>query len=124
MTLFPRKKLISVHEYHLMGKVGIFQKEDKVELINGEIFEMAKGGSHHSGHVIKINSFFYLVLRGEVILGIHSPVHLNELSEPEPDISVCKPREDSYITSYPTPEDILLLIEVAKSSLDFLNLEN
>lgn len=119
MALSHARRLINVEEYHLMAEVGILKREDRVELIQGEIFTMSPIGSKHAGHVKRINKILNKLPEDEVIIGVQDPVKLNDFSEPEPDITVLKFRSDDYIDSHPGPEDIILIIEVADSSLEY-----
>ncbi|MEM8887768.1 MAG: Uma2 family endonuclease [Bacteroidota bacterium] len=119
MALSHARRLINVEEYHLMAEVGILKREDRVELIQGEIFTMSPIGSKHAGHVKRINRILNKLPEDEVIIGVQDPVKLNDFSEPEPDITVLKFRSDDYINSHPEPEDIILIIEVADSSLEY-----
>lgn len=102
-----------------MGQAGIFKETDRVELIEGEIIEMSPIGSRHSGHVKRIRRLLDRFLGDDVILGVQDPVILNDFTEPEPDISILKPRADYYEESHPRPEDVIFLVEVADSSLAY-----
>jgi len=102
-----------------MIKEGILTKADKVELIHGEILEMSPIRSKHAGIVKKINKLFQKLLGESMIVGVQNPLNLSGNSQPEPDISLLKFREDFYTASHPKPADVLLLIEVADSSVAF-----
>lgn len=119
MALQISKRLISVEEYHIMAEVGILKKNDRIELIEGEIIKMSPIGSKHSSHVKRINKLLGRLLPDYIILGVQDPVKLNDFSEPEPDISILRPSEDFYYEKHPTPEDVILIIEVADSSLEY-----
>ncbi|MDW3648448.1 MAG: Uma2 family endonuclease [Bacteroidia bacterium] len=119
MALFHARRLINVEEYHLMSEVGILKREDRVELIQGEIFTISPIGSKHAGHVKRINRILNKLPENEVIISVQDPVKLNDFSEPEPDIAILKFRADDYTDSHPGPEDIILIIEVADSSLEY-----
>lgn len=112
-----QKHRFTVEEYHRIGEAGIFD-ETRVELIDGEIYNISPINSPHGGTVKWLNRLLNRLLGNEYIVSIQDPVTLDNLSEPEPDVAVLKMREDFYTDSHPTPEDILLLIEVADSSLD------
>jgi Uma2 family endonuclease len=103
-----------------MAKSGIFEEDDRVELIEGEIVEMTPIGSQHWGHVERLNWLLSqkLDLR-EVIIATQNSVTLSPYSEPEPDIAVVRFREDFYTIRHPSPDEILLIIEVADSSLEY-----
>ena len=110
---------LNVSQYHQMSEAGIFSENDKVELINGEIIEMSPIGRRHTACVNRLNSVFSQLLGKKVIVAVQNPILLNNLSEPEPDIALLKPRTDFYESGHPQPEDIFLLIEVADSSIEY-----
>jgi Uma2 family endonuclease len=110
---------LNISQYHQMSEAGIFSENDKVELINGEIIEMSPIGRRHTACVNRLNSVFSQLLGNKVIIAVQNPIILNNLSEPEPDIALLKPRADFYESGHPQPQDIFLLIEVADSSLEY-----
>jgi Uma2 family endonuclease len=117
MQIVRRK--FTVTDYHRMVDAGILHPKDRVELINGEIIEMAPIDSVHVANVHRINQLFVERAAGKLIVSVQSPVHLGEHSEPEPDIALLRYRDDFYRDELPTAEDVRLVIEVAKSSLAF-----
>ena len=119
MAVEPLRKRFTCSEYHAMAGAGIFNEDDRVELIEGEIYQMAAIGNRHAGCVNRLNSFFTGGLGNRVIVSVQNPVHLNDFSEPEPDLAILRPREDFYSGSHPTPGDILLVVEVADASLEY-----
>jgi Uma2 family endonuclease len=112
----PRFKL-DVHDFHRMGEAGILGPEDRVELIEGELVEMTPIGAAHAGATLGLNRRLSLALGERAFVAVQNPIRLDEGSEPQPDIAVLRPRADDYRSEHPTPADILLLIEVADSSL-------
>jgi Uma2 family endonuclease len=112
----PLKKLFTVSEYHSMAETGILSEDDRFELIEGEIYRMAPIGSRHAGCV---NRLIHLFKGADGILAAQNPVVLNDFSEPQPDVALLRWRDDFYAGSHPNPDDILLLIEVADSSVGF-----
>jgi Uma2 family endonuclease len=110
---------LNVSQYHQMSEVGIFSENDKVELINGEIIEMSPIGRRHTACVNRLNSVFSQLLGKKVIIAVQNPITLNNLSEPQPDIALLKPRADFYESGHPQPQDVFLLIEVADRSLEY-----
>ena len=109
----------TISQYHQMSEAGILSENDKVELINGEIIEMSPIGRRHTACVNRLNSVFSQLLGKKVIVAVQNPILLNNLSEPEPDIALLKPRADFYESGHPQPQDIFLLIEVADSSIEY-----
>ena len=118
-TIAPARHKLDVDAYHRMGDAGIFAPEDRVELIDGEIFDMAPIGQDHAATVTGLNETLFLACAGRAIVSPQNPVRLNRYSEPQPDFAVLKPRPDRYRTGAPPgPADTLLLIEVSDSTLD------
>ena len=113
------KRRFSVKEYYLMADAGILSPRDRVELIDGEIVQMAAIGSYHAGCVDILNILFTEMLRRRVIVRVQSPVRLSERSEPEPDIALLHPRADFYTESHPRPEDVMLIVEVSHSTVEY-----
>jgi len=100
-----------------MAEVGILHEDDRVELIVGEIVEMSPIGGRHAACVREINRLLGRQVGDELRVDVQSPVRLNEQEEPQPDLAVIRTRD--YGSSLPTPEDVLLLIEVADTSLAY-----
>lgn len=110
----------TVAEYHRMGETGVLPRGKRVELIDGEVVEMSAVGRRHVGCVNRLDALLQRRLaQGEVIVQIQSPVVLAEHHEPEPDVVVLHYRADYYSEGLAEPDDVLLLIEVADSSLEF-----
>jgi Uma2 family endonuclease len=113
------RRPITVAEYHRMGEVGILGERDRVELIEGELVAMSPIGSYHSGTVNKLTHWLVRAVGERAIVSIQNPVRLDDHSEPEPDFALLKPRPDFYQDAVARPADVLLLIEVADSSLNY-----
>ena len=114
-----RHHLLSVSDYYRMAETSILTEDEHVELINGELFDMAPIGSFHAGLVTRLSRLLINKLGDLAIVTVQNPLHLSEFSAPEPDIAVLKPRADDYMQSLPTAQDVLLLIEVADTSLHY-----
>jgi Uma2 family endonuclease len=119
VTVNPVKHLTNLNEWRRLGEANIFPPESRLELINGEILEMAPIGFNHSGHLNRINKLFAKIIPDDVILSVQNPLQLGDLSEPEPDFMLLKPNDDFYSSRHPNANDVLLLIEVADTSLMF-----
>ncbi len=112
------RRLLTVDEYHRMGDVGILTEDDRVELIEGELVAMAPIGSDHAATSNSLTRLLVQVVGNRAIVSVANPVRLSRHSEPQPDFAVLKPRGD-YRTALPGPDDTMLVVEVAKTSLDF-----
>jgi Uma2 family endonuclease len=113
------RRRIDVDEYHRMGEAGILTREDRVELIEGELVAMSPIGSEHSGTVNVLNRMLVRAVGDRALVSVQNPVRLDRYSEPEPDFLLLRPRADDYRRSHPTAEDVLLAIEVSESSLRY-----
>lgn len=122
MTLpaWAARHRFSVTDYHRMAESGIFQGRYRIELIDGEVIDMAPIGSPHVGAVFALNRLLMDAARGRATVSVQSAIRLGDNSEPEPDLALLRPRADGY-RSRPPPraEDTLLVVEVADSSLRF-----
>lgn len=115
----PHPKKFTIEEYYKMAALGIFKDGDRLELIKGEIMEMSPVGLRHAACVNRLNRILTTQLTTQAIISIQNPIKLKNNTEPQPDVVVLNPREDFYETGLPTPKDILFLIEVADSSIDY-----
>lgn len=113
---FARPWRFTVAEYYRMAEAGILAADDRVELIEGEILEMSPIGVRHPAVIDKIAALVRERVSG-LMVRIQHPVRLSERSEPQPDLALVHAREDYYATAHPGPQDVLLLIEVADSSV-------
>ncbi len=119
MTVQIKRHLISVERYDQMIAAGIIEEDERLELLGGEIIEMSPIGIPHAACVKRLNRFFNRKLGNQAIIGVQDPIHIDQYSEPQPDIVVLHLRDDFYAGGHPEPEDIILLIEVADTSLAY-----
>lgn len=118
MKVELEQRLINVAEYHRMGEVGILE-ESGIELIYGKILKMSPIGSKHAACVNKINQTLSQFLLTKAIISIQNPINISSHSEPEPDITVLRPDEDFYASQHPESKEVILVIEVADSSIEY-----
>ncbi len=109
----------TVDEYHRMAEAGILTEDDRVELLDGEIVEMSPIGSRHAGTVARLTRLFGERAGDRAIVWPQNPIRLSRFLEPEPDVCLLRPRDDFYTSAHPDREHILLLVEVADTSLHF-----
>jgi Uma2 family endonuclease len=114
----PRRHF-TVDEYYCMAKAGVLREDERVELLDGEIIEMSPIGGRHAGCVDDLGEWFIVRLVGRARVRVQNPVRLSSGSEPEPDIALVRPRPDRYRRGHPGPGDVLLIIEVADTTLDY-----
>lgn len=101
-----------------MGEAGILREDERVELIEGEILEMAAAGSRHAAGVKRLNRLFSR-LGDRAVVSVQDPLQLSETSVPEPDLVLLRPRPDFYASGHPTPGDVFLVVEVSDTSLAY-----
>jgi Uma2 family endonuclease len=111
------KYSFTAEEFERMGEAGIFRQDARLELIDGEIFEMSPIGNAHAACVKFLNRVLSRLFGGTFIIGVQDPIRLNDFSEPQPDISLMRWRDDDYSGGHPTPADVLLVIEVADTTV-------
>jgi Uma2 family endonuclease len=109
----------TVDEYYQMARVGILREDDRVELIEGEIVVKSPISSSHAACVDRLTKLLSDRIGDRAILRVQNPIRLSERSEPEPDLALLKPRQDFYRHGHPSPEDVLLVVEVAETSLPY-----
>ena len=113
------RHLFTVHDYHRMVETGILREDDRVELIRGEILAMTPIGPPHNGSVIRATNMLIPIVKDHALVSAQGAVRLDPYSEPQPDMVLLRPRDDFYTHRHPQPGDILLIVEIADSSLDF-----
>lgn len=119
MTIAITRHQFTVHEYARMRETGILTEDDRVELLDGEIYVMSPIGPLHVGIVNKLNKLLTKQVGDSGIISIQNPIRLSDYSEPQPDIAILSPRDDFYTHALATPDDLLLVIEIADSSIEY-----
>jgi len=117
MAIPTIKHRFTVADYHRMAEAGILGEDDRVELIEGEIVDMTPIGRRHQARVDRLNDLFTEGLGKKVIVRVQGAIRLSELSEPQPDLVLLRRRADFYVDADAGPADVLLIVEVADTSL-------
>lgn len=117
--LLASRRAFTVDEYHLMAEAGILHEDDHLELLEGDIVAMSPVGIRHMACVKRLNDLFARRLRRKATISVQDPIRLDDESEPQPDIALLKYRKDFYAGQMPTATDVLLIIEVADSTIPF-----
>lgn len=112
------RRRFTADEYEQLGQAGIL-RDERVELLEGEIVLMSPIGSRHIATVIFLDRLLQRTLGSRALISVQCPVRLDPHSEPEPDVAVLRRRDDYYAARKPGPADIHWLIEVARTSADF-----
>jgi Uma2 family endonuclease len=118
---FPRRHAVSAHEFLEMGNAGAFAPEARLELIDGDIIDMAPMGSPHATVVRELTAILVRVAQNRAIVSPRCPLVLGELSVPQPDIALLKPKADRYYGNHPCASDALLVVEISDTTLGILD---
>jgi Uma2 family endonuclease len=114
----PRHKL-SLKAYHQMARAGILDENSRVELIYGELIDMAPIGSRHAWMLSLLNKALVDAVGNAAIIYPQNPIALPPNSEPQPDIALLRPKASGYGDALPGAADVLLLIEVADTTIEY-----
>ncbi len=115
----PQRRKLSTEQFERMGETGILGPDARVELIEGELIEMPPIGSRHAAAVDFLSMHFARAVGDAAVVRTQNPLRLADDSEPQPDLMLLSPSADRYRSAHPRPEDVLLLIEVADTTLAF-----
>lgn len=113
------RKQFTVDDFARMRETGILTEDDRVELLDGEIYVMSPIGPLHVAIVNKLNKILSKSVGDQGIISVQNPIRLNRRGEPQPDVTVLNPREDFYTQALATTDDILLVIEVSDTTLEY-----
>ena len=108
---------ISVEDYEKMIDIGIFDEDDRVELLNGVIIEMSPKKTKHTIVNYLIGEFFFDNFRKQTIVRLQEPIILDDYSEPEPDAVLAQLPLLKYLETHPTAADVMLVVEVSDTTL-------
>ena len=119
MSVAVSRRRFTADDYQRMGQAGILSKNDRVELIDGEVVAMTPIGPRHCACVDRATRALVTRAGATAIVRVQGSVRLDLYTEPEPDLVLLRPRADFYASRHPGPDDILLIIEVADSSIEY-----
>jgi Uma2 family endonuclease len=119
MSIQLTRHRFTADEYHQMAEAGVLRDDDRVELIEGEIVDMTPIGPRHSAVLNRLTRALVTECGDRAIVQIQASIRLGLHSEPQPDVALLRPRPDFYESATPGPESVLLLIEVADTSLPY-----
>jgi Uma2 family endonuclease len=106
-----------VEEYHRMLEAGVLSEDDRVELIGGEIVDMAPVGRPHLSCVVALTHLLVMAAGGRYYVSVQNPIRLGPSDEPQPDISLIRTQPEPDAEGPPGSDEVLLVIEVADISL-------
>ena len=110
---------LTVDEYYRMAETGVLAADARVELIEGELVDMASIGTRHASTVKRLIRLVTEAVGAQAIVSVQDPLRLSRRTEVQPDVALLKPREDFYAGAAPTGADALLVIEVADSTSSY-----
>jgi Uma2 family endonuclease len=117
--LARRRYRLSVADFHQMGEIGVLADNARVELIEGELFNMAPIGIALAWVVADLTRRFILGVGERAVVRPQNPLILDNMTELQPDLALLRPPRETYRLRHPRPEDVLLLVEVADTSLRY-----
>ncbi len=115
----PQRHRITVHDYHRMAEIGVLAPDARVELIEGEIIDMAPIGKDHQSIIDQLNRTFVRAVGDSAIVRVQGSVRLSQWSEPQPDLVLLAPCPDFYRSEFALGADTLLVIEVSDTTLRY-----
>ena len=115
----PARHRFTVEEYEALSRLEEFWDGPRLELVEGEIVEMTPIGPDHASCVMRLNAHFAAQLGDRGVVNVQNPLRLGDLSEPQPDVTILRPPLERYRHRQPEADDVLLLVEVSNSSLQF-----
>lgn len=110
---------LSVGEFLRIAEAGVFAPEARIELLEGDMIDMAPLGVGHARMINELVRLLYRMVPTGVIISPQNPLQLGERSLPQPDIQILRPRADGYAGRHPGPADLYWLIEVSDTTLDY-----
>jgi Uma2 family endonuclease len=117
MSVQPKHRF-TVKEYYRMAETGVLRPDARVELFNGEVIDISPSGLFHGSITKHLDQIFTVAARDRWITQVQHPVHLDDYSEPEPDLTLVKPVADFDRRRHPQPADVFLLIEISDPTLE------
>jgi len=112
-------KRFTAEQFQRMADAGVFDEDDRLELLDGEILQMNPVGRRHVASVNRLTRVFARVVGGRALISVQNPLVLGPAAEPQPDLVLLQPRPDDYEGALPTGADAFLVVEVADTTLDY-----
>jgi len=109
----------TVDDYYRMLEIGVLAEDDRVELIDGEVREMCPIDPVHAANIDRLNRLLSRRINEQTIIRVQNPIRLHDNTEPIPDLTLVRWQDDFYEHHHPLPADVLILIEVANTSLAY-----
>jgi Uma2 family endonuclease len=114
-----KRHRFTAREFRAMGEAGVLGEDDRVELVDGEIVDMAPIGSRHLSCVVALTHLLVERAQGGYFVSVQNPVRLSERDEPQPDLTLLRRKPDPAAPGPPDPEDVLVVVEVSDTTLSY-----
>ena len=118
MAVRPLKGPFTVDAFRRLAEARVLREDDRVELIDGQVVEMSPIGASHAACVRRLNRLLGRLLSDLAMVDVQNPIVLGARDQPQPDLTVLRPRVDAY-RQHPRAADLLLVIEVSDTSLEY-----
>lgn len=119
MDIAVLKRQFTISDYRQMYRAGILAEDDRVELLDGEMYQMSPLGPWHIVVTNRLTKMLVHLVGDDAVVSVQNAIQLNDVSEPQPDIAVVHPRADTYTEQSIQASDVYLIIEVADTSLGY-----
>jgi Uma2 family endonuclease len=119
MSVQTMRLRFTVDDYYQMIDLGMIKNVERAEIIEGELIKQMPIGKRHAACVKKLDELLRDELGKSVTYSVQDPIFLDEFNEPQPDVALLERRDDFYSGKAPMAQDVLLLIEVSDSTLDY-----
>ena len=119
MTITIEHRQFTIDDVNQMINAGILAEDEHIELIEGKLVKMSPPGILHAACVDRLTKTLSRQVADDILISVQNPIAIHTHTQPEPDVFLLAPRDDYYTRGRPTPVDVLLLIEVADSSLQY-----
>lgn len=107
-----------IEDYRRLDELNLFQ-DARVELVEGAIIHKSAKGHLHSACNSVLLKILLPPLIDKAVVRNQEPINLPPNSEPEPDLVIARYQDDDYRSGHPTAADVLVVIEVSDSTLDY-----
>lgn len=109
---------LNVEQYHQMIRSGILTKDHPVELLEGLLVTKMPKNPQHRAATKLVQQALEAVVPAGCYVDSQEPVTMAS-SEPEPDVVVVRGNTRDYLNRHPGPQDLLLVVEVSDTTLDY-----
>jgi Uma2 family endonuclease len=118
MSVSLSRRLFTTEEFRAMTDAGVFQEDERLELVDGEIVVMSRISARHAASVRTLIDLLRDV-GSRALLDVQSPLGVSEDNDFYPDVVLLKRRDDRYAAGVPRASDTILVVEVSDTTLQF-----